>query len=157
MAQSLSQLYTHIVFSTKKHFPFIKPVIEAELYTYMGGIIKRIGGIPFMISGIPFMINGMADHVHIFSSLPKTVALSKYIEDIKRNSSRWIKTKGAAYQHFAWQNGYAGFSVSSSQKDNVVRYIANQKEHHKTLMFKDEVIKFLQEYNIDYDERYLWD
>jgi len=150
MAQSLSQLYTHIVFSTKKHFPFIKPVIEPELYAYMGSTIKRIGG-------IPFIINGMDDHVHIFSSLPRTVALSKFIEDIKRNSSRWIKTKGAAYQHFAWQNGYAGFSVSSSHKDNVVRYIANQKEHHKTLMFKDEVIKFLQEYNIDYDERYLWD
>jgi REP element-mobilizing transposase RayT len=95
MSQSLSQLYTHIVFSTKKHFPFIKPVIEAELYAYMGGTIKRIGG-------IPFMINGMDDHVHIFSTLPKTVALSKFIEDIKRNSSRWIKTKGAAYQHFAW-------------------------------------------------------
>jgi len=150
MAQSLSQLYTHIVFSTKKHFPFIKPVIEPELYAYLGSTIKRIGG-------IPFIINGMDDHVHIFSSLPRTVALSKFIEDIKRNSSRWIKTKGAAYQHFAWQNGYAGFSVSSSQKDNVVRYITNQKEHHKTLMFKDEVIKFLQEYNIDYDERYLWD
>ena len=150
MAQSLSQLYTHIVFSTKKHFPFIKSVIEAELYAYMGGTIKGIGGIPFMISG-------MADHVHIFSTLPKTVALSKFIEDIKRNSSRWIKTKGTAYQHFAWQNGYAGFSVSSSKKDTVVRYIANQKEHHKTLTFKDEVIKFLQEYNIDYDERYLWD
>ncbi len=150
MAQSLSQLYTHTVFSTKNHSPFIKPVIETELYAYIGGTIKAIGG-------IPFMINGMDDHVHIFSTLPRTVALSKFVEDIKRSSSRWIKTKGVAYQHFAWQNGYAGFSVSSSQKDSVVRYIANQKEHHKTLSFKEEVIRFLQEYNIDYDEKYLWD
>ena len=150
MAQSLSQLYTHTVFSTKNHSPFIKPVIETELYAYIGGTIKAIGG-------IPFMINGMDDHVHIFSTLPRTVALSKFVEDIKRSSSRWIKTKGVAYQHFAWQNGYSGFSVSSSQKDTVVRYIANQKEHHKTLSFKEEVLKFLQEYNIDYDERYLWD
>lgn len=150
MAQSLAQLYTHIVFSTKKHFPFIKPEIETELYAYIGGTIKRIGG-------IPFMINGMDDHIHIFSTLPRTVALSKFVEDIKRNSSRWIKTKGAAYRNFTWQNGYAGFSVSSSKKDTVVRYIANQKEHHKTVSYKEEVLKFLQEYNIDYDERYLWD
>ncbi len=150
MAQSLAQLYTHIVFSTKKHFPFIKPVIEAELFAYMGGTIKGIGG-------IPFIINGMADHVHIFSTLPKTLALSKFIEDIKRNSSRWIKTKGISYQHFAWQNGYAGFSVSSSKKDTVVNYITNQKKHHKTLTYKEEVLKFLQEYNIEYNEQYLWD
>ena len=150
MAQSLSQLYTHIVFSTKNHVRYIKPGIEAELYAYIGGTIKAIGG-------IPFMINGMGDHIHIFSTLPKTVALSKFVEDIKRSSSRWIKTKGIAYQYFAWQNGYAGFSVSSSQKDIVVRYIANQKEHHKTLSYKEEVIKFLKEYSIDYDEKYLWD
>ena len=135
MAQSLSQLYTHIVFSTKKHFLFIKPVVESELFAYMGDTIKRTGG-------IQFIINGMADHVHIFSTLPKTIALSKFIEDIKRNSSRWIKTKGISYQNFAWQNGSAGFSVSSFKKDTVVRYIANQKEHHKTLTYKDEVLKF---------------
>ncbi|MEA1896232.1 MAG: IS200/IS605 family transposase [Bacteroidota bacterium] len=150
MAQSLSQLYTHVVFSTKKHFPFIKSEIEAELYAYIGGTIKKIGG-------IPFMINGMDDHIHIFSTLPRTVALSKLVEDIKRNSSRWIKTKGGAYRNFAWQNGYAGFSVSSSKKDTIVRYIANQKEHHKVVSYKEEVLKFLQENNINYDERYLWD
>jgi REP element-mobilizing transposase RayT len=147
MAQSLAQLYVHIVFSTKKRFPFIKP---PELYAYMGGTIKRLGG-------IPFMINGMPDHVHVFSSLPKTVALSKFIEDIKRTSSKWIKTKDIIYQHFAWQNGYAGFSVSSSKKDVVVKYIANQKKHHEKLTFKEEVLQFLNEYEVEYDERYLWD
>jgi len=131
MAQSLSQLYTHIVFSTKNHYPFIKPVIEKELYAYIGGTIKKSGG-------IPFMINGMENHIHIFSTLPRTVALSKFIEDIKRNSSRWIKTKGVEYKHFGWQNGYAGFSVSSSKKDAVVKYIAHQKEHHKILTYKEE-------------------
>ena len=150
MAQSLSQLHIHIIFSTKNHFPFIKPAIEEELYAYMGGTIKKIGG-------IPFVINGTADHVHIFAALPKTTALSKFIEDIKRSSSRWIKTKGTNWHNFGWQNGYAGFSVSSSQKHTLERYIANQKEHHKTLTFKNELRKFLHEYNIDYDERYLWD
>ena len=99
----------------------------------------------------------MDDHIHIFSTLPRTVSLSKFVEDIKHNSSRWIKTKGVAYKGFAWQNGYAGFSVSSSKKDTIVRYIANQKEHHKIVSYKEEVLKFLQEYNLDYDERYLWD
>jgi REP-associated tyrosine transposase len=150
MAQSLAQLYTHIVFSTKKHYPFIKPQIEVELYSYIGGTIKKIGG-------VPFIINGTSDHIHIFSTLPKTISLAKFVEEIKRNSSRWIKTKGNLWQKFAWQNGYAGFSVSSSKKDVLVKYITNQKDHHKKMTYKEEVIKFLQEYNIEYDERYLWD
>ena len=150
MAQSLSKVYLHIVFSTKKRFPFIKPEIEDELYAYMGGTIKKLGG-------IPFIINGMGDHIHIFSTLPRTVALSKFLEEIKRNSSRWIKTKGREYQNFAWQGGYAAFSVSDSVKDTVVQYIQNQKEHHRSLSFKEEVIKFLKKYDLDYDEKYLWE
>ena len=150
MAQSLSKIYVHIVFSTKNHFPFIKPSIEPVLFAYMGDTIKRSGG-------IPFLINGMSDHVHVFSTLPKTVALSKFIEDIKRNSSRWIKTKGPEYQKFAWQNGYGAFSVSSSKKDTVVKYIENQKEHHKKFTFKEELLMFLKEYDVDYNEQYLWD
>jgi len=150
MAQSLSKVYLHIVFSTKKRFPFIKPEIEDELYAYMGGTIKKLGG-------IPFIINGMGDHIHIFSTLPRTVALSKFLEEIKKNSSRWIKTKGTAYQNFAWQGGYAAFSVSDSVKDTVVQYIQNQKEHHRSLSFKEEVIKFLKKYDLDYDEKYLWE
>jgi len=150
MAQSLSKVYLHIVFSTKKRFPFIKPEIEDELYAYMGGTIKKLGG-------IPFIINGMGDHIHIFSTLPRTVALSKFLEEIKKNSSRWIKTKGREYQNFAWQGGYAAFSVSSSLKDTIVKYIQNQKEHHRSLTFKEEVIKFLKKYDLDYDEKYLWE
>ncbi len=150
MAQSLSQLFVHIIFSTKKHFPFIKPEIEGELFAYMGSTIKRLGG-------IPFLINGTSNHVHVFSTLPKTISLSKFVEEIKRNSSRWIKPKDPAYQKFAWQNGYGAFSVSSSKKETVIKYIANQKEHHQKVTFKEELIKFLKEYGVDYDERYLWD
>ena len=150
MAQSLSKVYLHIVFSTKKRFPFIKPEIEDELYAYIGGTIKKLGG-------IPFIINGMGDHIHIFSTLPRTIALSKFLEEIKRSSSKWIKTKETAYQNFAWQGGYAAFSVSDSVKDTVVKYIQNQKEHHRSLSFKEEVIKFLKKYDLDYDEKYLWD
>jgi REP element-mobilizing transposase RayT len=150
MPQSLAQIYIHIVFSTKEHCPFIQQDIEPELFAYMGDTIKRVGG-------VPHLINGTADHVHILSSLSRTVALSKYIEEIKRNSSRWIKTKNGDYQKFGWQNGYGAFSVSSSQKKSVEHYIAGQKEHHRNITFKEEFLAFLKKYNVKYDEQYLWD
>ena len=103
------------------------------------------------------MINGMADHVHIFSSLPRTLSLSKYIEEIKRNSSRWLKTNGRRYHDFSWQKGYGVFSVSSSQKEVVMRYIAEQEEHHRNISFKEEFVAFLKKHQIQYDNKYLWD
>ena len=150
MPQSLAQIYVHIILSTKERHPFIYESIEPELFAYMGDTIRRC-------EGVPFLINGAADHVHLLSSMPRTISLSKYIEEIKRNSSRWIKIKDRQYEKFAWQGRYGAFSVSSSQKDSVVRYIAGQKEHHKTTTFKEEFIAFLKKYNIEYDERYLWD
>jgi REP element-mobilizing transposase RayT len=150
MSQSLAQLLVHIVFSTKERHPFIDVPIEPDLHAYIGDTLKRNGGIPVKINGTP-------DHLHILSSMPKTISLAKYIEDIKRNSSRWIKTKGMQYEKFAWQNGYGAFSVSCSQKDAVVNYIIQQKEHHRKLTFKEEFVTFLNKYEIEYDERYLWD
>ena len=150
MAQSFSQIFVHAVFSTKKRYPFIKAEIESELFAYMGDSIKRL-------KGIPILINGIANHVHVFSTLPKLITVPKLIEELKRNSSRWIKSKGVSYQRFAWQNGYGAFSVSPSKKETVINYIANQKVHHKKMTFEEEYLKFLEEYGIDYDERYLWD
>jgi putative transposase len=150
MAQSLAQMYTHIVFSTKNRAPLINPEIEVELFAYMGNNIKRL-------KGIPFLINGTTDHIHVFSTLPRTVSLAKFIEDIKRNSSRWIKSKDPRYEEFFWQDGYGAFSVSASGKNAVIKYIANQKIHHKTNSFKDEFLAFLDKYEIEYDEKYLWD
>lgn len=150
MPQSLAQIYVHIVFSTKERYPFIQTDVEPELYAYMADTIQRMGG-------VPYLINGMPDHVHVLSSLPRTVPLSKYIEDIKRNSSRWIKIKDGLYQKFAWQNGYGAFSVSSSRKNSVKQYIAGQKDHHRTMSFREEFLSFLQKYNVEYDERYVWD
>lgn len=150
MSQSLAQIYTHIVFSTKERYPYIEPDVEPELFAYIGGAIKEC-------KGVPFLINGTADHIHILSTLPRTMALSKYIEEIKCSSSRWIKTQKIPYsEKFAWQNGYGAFSVSSSQKDTVTRYIAGQKEHHRTVSFQEEFVAFLEKYNIEYDEQYLW-
>jgi len=150
MSQSLAQIYIHIIFSTKERYPFIDTSIEPELFAYIGDTINRC-------EGVPFLINGTMDHIHILSSLPRTMSLSKYIEEIKRNSSRWIKTKNDQYKKFAWQNGYGAFSASSSRKDSVVRYIARQKDHHKTTTFKEEFVAFLEKYNIEYNETYLWD
>ena len=150
MAQSLAQIYVHIIFSTKGRHPFIEADIEPELYAYMAGAVKKM-------DGLPFLINGTSDHIHILSTLPRTVTLAKFIEEIKRPSSCWIKTKGRMYQKFAWQNGYGAFSVSSSRVDSVKRYIAGQKEHHRTVTFKEELLEFLRKYNIEYNEQYLWD
>ncbi len=149
MAQSLSKLYVHIIFHTKYNQDLIDAAIEAELYAYIGGIIKAN-------ESFPIKINGIQNHIHILAAMSKNIALAKFVEEIKRNSSRWIKTKGKQYQSFAWQGGYAGYSVSQSVVEKVERYIDNQKEHHKTILFQDEYRKFLDEYGVDYDENYLW-
>lgn len=149
MAQSLSKLYVHIIFHTKYNQDLIGANIEPELYAYIGGIIKANGS-------FPIKINGTENHIHILATMSKNIALAKFVEEIKRNSSRWIKTKGEQYQDFAWQGGYAGYSVSQSVVEKVERYIDKQKEHHKTVSFQDEYRKFLDEYSVDYDENYLW-
>ena len=149
MAQSLSKLYVHIIFHTKNNLVLIHEQDKNELYAYMGSIIKDN-------SSIPILINGTSNHVHILCVMSKNIALAKLIEEIKRHSSRWIKTKGKHYQKFAWQAGYAGFSVSQSIQDRTKRYIENQEEHHKKMSFREELIAFLKEYEVDYDEQYLW-
>jgi REP element-mobilizing transposase RayT len=88
--------------------------------------------------------------------MSKNISLAVFVEEIKKNSSRWIKNKSEYYQHFAWQSGYAGYSVSQTKVDAVKKYIENQKEHHKTVSFKDEYIQFLKRYGVDFNESYLW-
>ena len=105
---------------------------------------------------IPILINGTSDHIHILCVMSRNIALAKLIEEIKRHSSRWIKTRKSYYKQFAWQGGYSGFSVSQSLHDKTKGYIQNQEEHHKKMSFKEELIAFLKEYGIEYDERYLW-
>jgi len=149
MSQSLSKLYTHIVFHTKHNRDLIKEDVENELYAYFGGILKQN-------NSVPIAINGIENHIHLLCILSKNIALADLLEELKRNSSRWIKTKGSNYADFAWQGGYGGFSVSQSKVDVVKRYIENQKEQHKTESVKDEYLKFLKEYGIEYNEDYLW-
>jgi putative transposase len=149
MAQSLSKLYVHIIFHTKNNSCFIRKREKGELFAYMASIIKDNGC-------IPILINGVEDHVHILCVLSKNIALSKLIEEIKRHSSRWIKTKDHYYAQFSWQGGYGGFSVSPSIHDKTKNYIAGQEEHHRKIDFKEEYLLFLEEYGIAFNELYLW-
>ena len=105
--------------------------------------------------GILIEIGGMPDHVHVLTSLPKTMALSDFVRTIKAESSRWIKGLNPYYSRFSWQDGYGAFSVSASLIPKVVEYIRNQESHHKVKTFMEEYKAFLQAYGIDYDERYL--
>jgi REP element-mobilizing transposase RayT len=149
MSQSLSKLYVHIVFHTKNNRNLIKAEIETELYAYLGGILK-------LNKSVPIIINGVEDHVHILCIMSKNIALADLLEELKRNSSRWIKTKSPDYKNFSWQGGYGGFSVSEGVSDIVKRYIENQKQHHKKETFKEEYIRLLKENDIDYNDDYLW-
>ena len=149
MAQSLSKLYVHIVFHIKKNGVLIRAEDEEELYDYIGGVIKAN-------KSTPILINGTENHLHILTTMSKNIALSKFVEEIKRNSSRWIKSKSDYYRLFSWQGGYSGFSVSQSVAPAVEKYIENQKEHHKKETFQEEYMRFLRENDIDFNEEYLW-
>jgi len=149
MAQSLTKLYVHIIFHIKANSPIIRNSEKQSLYAYMGAVIKDN-------ESIPIIINGVEDHVHILCVQSKKIALAKLVEEIKRHSSRWVKTLNPHYKKFAWQGGYGGFSVSQSLHDKTKQYILNQEDHHKKMTFKYELLAFFKEYNVDYDEKYLW-
>ncbi len=148
MSQSLSKLYVHIVFHIKNPLAKIRKEDKNYLYAYIGAIINDN-------ESIPILINGVEDHIHILCVMSKNIALAKLVEEVKRHSSRWIKTKDLYYANFAWQGGYGGFSVSPSLHNKTKNYIKNQEEHHKKMSFKEEYLLFLKEYNIDYNEEYL--
>lgn len=150
MPQSLSKVYVHIVFSTKNREQVISREIEEELFSYLGGICKSL-------ECNPLQVGGYRDHVHILCLLSKKVTLVKLIEDVKSSSSKWIKTKDEKFSNFYWQRGYGAFSVNPTEIEVVKNYIQNQEEHHKTKSYQDEFKAFLNKYNIDYNEDYVWD
>lgn len=149
MSQSLSKLYVHAIFHIKNENCLIRSAEDHELYAFIGATLK-------FSNSLPIIINGTENHVHVLFVMSKNISLAKLMEDVKKNSSRWIKSKGAHYRNFEWQRGYSGYSVSHSKVEIVRRYILSQKEHHQKFSFEDEYIRFLKEYRIDYDEKYLW-
>lgn len=137
------------MFSTKNRQPLIHQPVEGELHSYLGGICNRL-------DCQSIRVGGYTDHIHILSLLSKKIALMKLVEEVKSHSSKWMKTKGDEYRHFYWQDGYGAFSVNPSQVDTVIAYIANQHEHHSKKTFQEEYRLFLKKYNVEYDERYVW-
>ena len=150
MPQSLSSILIHLIFSTKNREPFITPAIETELHPYMAKIFREL-------KSPSLAIDGTRDHVHILFSLARVVAIADLLEEVKTETSKWLKTKGPEFRNFHWQKGYGGFSIGQSQVEAVKRYIHVQKGHHRRATFQDEYRKFLKLYGIDYDERYVWD
>jgi putative transposase len=149
MAQTLFSSYFHIVFSTKNRFPFIDADIEDELYAYIGGILRAFDARLLKAGGTP-------DHGHLLVSTGKNHLIPDVIGAVKRDSSKWIKTKGSKYSKFAWQDGYAAFSVGYTQIPAVESYIAGQKERHRKELFEDEMRGFYRKYGIQFDEQYVW-
>ena len=150
MAQSLSSILVHLIFSTKHRQPFISEDIEKELHPYLATIFKRL-------KSPSLAIGGTDDHIHILFSLSRTIRIADLVEELKADTSSWIKTKGTEFKQFYWQRGYGAFSIGQSQVPALKRYIARQRIHHQRVTFQDEYRKFLKSYGIDYDERYVWD
>lgn len=136
------------MFSTKHRQPLILPPVEAELHAYLGGICNQL-------DCQCIIVGGYTDH--ILCMLSKKIALMKLVETVKGQSSKWIKTKGPGYENFYWQDGYGAFSVNPSEIDRVIRYIRNQHEHHSKIDFQKEYRAFLNKYQVEFDERYVWD
>jgi len=149
MSSSLVKIVAHIIFHIKTTSPIIDPDDLEPLFKYINGIITNIGGVLVQIGGV-------SDHIHILSTLPKTMSVSEFVKTIKVDSSKWMKTVDCKYQTFAWQSGYGAFSVSPSMIIKTTEYIRNQTEHHRVKTFQEEYKTFLGAYGIEYDERYVF-
>ena len=148
MAQSLCKIYLHVIFHTKTTSPTVETEHLERLHSYIGKLVNTTG---CQI----LCVGGTENHVHALLMFSRTETVAHVVEEMKRNSSRWIKTLSPQYKQFAWQGGYAAFSVSQSQVDTVTAYIKNQMEHHKKQTFQEEYLEFLQLHKIEFDERYV--
>ena len=150
MANTYSNLFYHIVFSTKGREDFITPDIEERIWAYIGGIARKHELIAVQVGGIE-------NHIHVLILAKPKVAPSEIVQWLKGESSRWIHETFPDLHSFAWQDGFGVFSVSKSQAPEVIEYIRNQREHHRKQSFEDEFISLLKLNGIDYDERYVFD
>jgi putative transposase len=151
MSQSLAKIIVHTVFSTKDRTSFLRDrMLREELHRYLGGILKQHDCQPIIVGGVE-------DHVHLLSTLSRTCEPAMMVKEVKRGSSLWIKERDPAMRPFAWQNGYGIFSIGFSQIEDVKRYVLKQEDHHRKVSFQEEFRNFLKKYDIEFDERYVWD
>lgn len=150
MSQSLVKNLVHLVYSTKNRNPWIPADVRKDLYAYQAGTFSAWESPAIVIGGVD-------DHVHALFSLSKNYALKKVVEEVKKASSKWMKTERTLNEEFYWQGGYAGFSVSPSKVDEMRQYLENQEEHHRKMTFQEELRLFFKRHGIEFDERYVWD
>jgi REP element-mobilizing transposase RayT len=150
MANTYTQINIHVVFATAGRETILKKEIRERLFSYLAGTIKGLGL-------FPLAVNGSKDHVHLFFELNPDKSLSKVVQEIKSNSSKWINDNRLLPGHFSWQKGYGGFSYSRSQRNDVIRYIMNQEKHHAKRSFKEEYLELLSKFEIDFDDNYLFE
>ena len=150
MPQSLAAMYAHLVWSTKNRTTSIRPAWESRLHEYIGGIVAARGGVLLVAGGMP-------DHIHLLVSLGREWSLAEVLRDVKAGSSKWVHDQFPDDREFAWQSGYAAFSVSVSNLEAVKRYIRGQAKHHRTMSFQDELRSLLRKHGLTWDERYLWE
>jgi putative transposase len=150
MAGTYSQLIYHIIFSTKRREPLITPRLQADLYSYVGGILSCQQGILLEVGGMP-------DHVHLVIRVKPDLSVSEIVRLVKANSSKWVNERLDHAGRFAWQTGYGAFSVSVSQLSAVREYVRTQEQHHRKKTFQEEFVDFLRRHEIGFNEQYLWD
>jgi putative transposase len=149
MADTLTNLLFHIAFSTKDREPLIRPAFRDELQKYIAGIVRNEGGVLLGVGGMP-------DHLHLVTKFKSDRSVAEIVRLIKANSSKWVNEEHGAAGRFAWQIGYGAFTVSRSQLDALLNYVANQESHHRVRSFQDEYREFLIKHGVEFDEKYLW-
>ena len=145
-----TQLYTHLVFAVKHRDRLLKKEIRPEVFSYISGIITNR-------KHKSIIVNGVSDHIHILIGLNPNDKISDLVASIKRSSSLYINDRRFFHSKFHWQDGYGAFSYGRSQLDNIYRYIADQENHHKKRTFRQEYLQLLEKFEIEYDEKYLFE
>ncbi len=151
MPQSLTQVYVHLVYSTKLRKPFLGDLdFRTRTHAHLAGICQNLQ-CPALIIG------GTEDHVHLLCRFGKTMAIADLVRDSRRDPSKWVEAQQPRLTAFQWQQGYGAFSISPSHVDALKEYIANQAEHHRHVTFQEELRRICRKYGIEIDERYVWD
>ena len=150
MAQSLSLVIVHVIFSTKDRFPCLGVSTRPRLHAYLATVARNA-------ECEAYRVGGTGDHVHLALRLSRTTAVAGLVEVLKTSSSKWLKTQVPELCRFAWQRGYGAFSVGPGELESLVAYVNNQDEHHKVRTFQQEYLALLKAYGVRYDDRYLWD
>ncbi len=150
MANTYTQLSTHVVFAVKGRENLLNAKLRPELFKYISGILTNT-------NQFSLAVNGYKDHVHMFFELTPSKSLSDIVRIVKSNSSKWINENRFIPGEFSWQEGYGGFAYSRSHRDAVIKYIINQEQHHQQKTFREEYLDILKSFEISYDEQYIFE